>query len=219
MPIEDKIILRIHELIENGNHLRRGNQHGQQLNDRHGEQCVAWMAPAENIVHIVCPNPDNAYRKRVDIITRPSGLMIPSRVGEFTDLLNYLLVDIEQGLLSSVVDRVRAEVFDDFLDHADHYYKDGRKNESGVIAGVIFEDTVRKVCDKNSIAQKGVKLDELISNLAKVDIISQTKAKRARAAAHVRTKATHAQWDEFALDDVKATIDFTRELISDKLDS
>ena len=219
MPIEDKIILRIHDLIENGNYLRRGNQSGQQLNDRHGEQCVAWMAPAENIVQMICPNPVSAYRKRVDLITRPSGLMIPSRVGEFTDLLNYLLVDIEQGLLSSVVDRVRAEAFDDFLDHAEFYYKDNRKSESGVIAGVVFEDTIRKICDKNTIAQKGIKLDDLISSLAKVDVISQTKAKRARAAAHVRTKATHAQWDEFALEDVKATIDFTRELISEKLDS
>jgi hypothetical protein len=145
--------------------------------------------------------------------------MIPSSVGEFTDLLNYLLTDIEQGLLGSIVDRVRAETFDDFLDHAESYYKDGRKNEAGVIAGVVFEDTIRKICDKNKIPQKGLKLDELINSLAKVEIISQTKAKRARAAAHVRTKATHAQWDEFALEDVKATIDFTRELISQKLDS
>ena len=218
MPVEDKIIFRIHELIDNGNTLRNGNEIGQQLSDRHGELCNAWMAPAENIVQKVCPNPDNAYRKRVSEITRPSGLMIPHKVGIFTDLLNNLLIDIEQGLLSSVTDRVRAEVFDDFLDHAEFYYKDGRKNEAGVIAGVVFEDTIRKICDKKTIAQKGIKLDELISSLAKTEVISQTKAKRARAAAHVRTKATHAQWDEFALDDVRATIDFTRDLISNNLD-
>jgi hypothetical protein len=219
MSVEDKIIIRIHDLIGTGNHLRSGNSIGQQLNNQHGEQCSAWMASAENIVQIVCPNPDNAYRKRVNEITRPSGLMIPSRVGEFTDLLNYLLVDIEQGLLSSVVNQVRAEAFDDFLDHAEFYYKDNRKNEAGVIAGVVFEDTIRKLCDKNTISQKGIKLDELISSLTKIDVITPTKAKRARVAAHVRTKATHAQWDEFDLEDVKATIDFTRELISNKLDS
>jgi len=219
MLIDDKIIFRIHELIESGNSLRRGNEIGQQLSNKHGELCNAWMAPAENIVQMVCPNPDNAYRKRVNEITRSSGLMIPSRVGVFTDLLSNLLIDIDQGLLRSVIDRVRAEVFDDFLDHAEFYYKDGRKNEAGVIAGVVFEDTIRKICDKKTIAQKGVKLDELISGLAKAEVISQTKAKRARASAHVRTKATHAQWDEFALEDVKATIDFTRELISNNLDS
>lgn len=219
MPIENKIIQRIHELIEVGNQLRRGNSYGQQLNDKHGEQCSAWMAPAENIVQIICPNPESSYRKRVDQITRPAGLMIPSSVGEFTDLLTNLLVDIEYGLLSSIVDRVRAETFDDFLDHAEFYLRDGKKNEAGVIAGVVFEDTIRKICDKNAILQKGIKLDDLISNLAKSDLISQTKAKRARAAAHVRTKATHAQWEEFGLEDVKSTIDFTRELILSNLDS
>jgi hypothetical protein len=50
MSVEDKIIIRIHELIESGRHLRRGNSDGQQLNNRHGEQCVAWMASVENIV-------------------------------------------------------------------------------------------------------------------------------------------------------------------------
>jgi len=33
----------------------------------------------------------------------------------------------------------------------------------------------------------------------------------------VRTKATHAQWDEFDLSDVSATIDFTNELIDSEL--
>ncbi len=44
------------------------------------------------------------------------------------------------------------------------------------------------------------------------------KAKRARVAAHVRTKATHAQWDDFHLNDVKVTIEFTEELILSHLE-
>ena len=62
--------------------------------------------------------------------------------------------------------------------------------------------------------QEGSELDELISTLAKDGTLSGTKAKRARVAAHVRTKATHAQWDEFDDDDVRTTIEFTEEFIS-----
>jgi hypothetical protein len=58
----------------------------------------------------------------------------------------------------------------------------------------------------------------LISELTKANIISPTKAKRARVSAHVRTKATHAQWDEYELEDVEATITFTDELVSKNLD-
>jgi hypothetical protein len=35
----------------------------------------------------------------------------------------------------------------------------------------------------------------------------------------VRTKATHAQWDEFGESDVAATVDITQELINVQLDT
>lgn len=60
-----------------------------------------------------------------------------------------------------------------------------------------------------------MKLDQLISDLEKAGHVMAVKAKRARAAAQ-RTKATHAQWDEFEAADVEAAITITRELI-DKL--
>jgi len=41
--------------------------------------------------------------------------------------------------------KIRAETFDDFLDHAVFYAKKGRKMEAGVIAGVVFEDTIRRI--------------------------------------------------------------------------
>jgi hypothetical protein len=63
-----------------------------------------------------------------------------------------------------------------------------------------------------------VKLDQLITDLTKAGEITDVKAKRARAAAHVRTKASHARWDEFELGDVVATIHFARELVTTKLD-
>ena len=220
MPVEDNVRQRLEGLIAEGQRLRHGNQHGQVRSEEHRQMCVAWFAPVQNVIQLVCPNPDNAYRKRSEaIIESRRGLVVQTAVGELTDLLSNLMVDIQHGLLSSVANMARAEAFDNFLDHAEVYCRDGRKNESGVIAGVVFEDSVRKICDKFSVPQKGQKLDDLISVLAKSDIISQTKAKRARVAAHVRTKATHAQWDEFDLKDVSVTIEFTRELISGKLDN
>jgi hypothetical protein len=53
----------------------------------------------------------------------------------------------------------------------------------------------------------------MISQLTATNVLTPTKAKRARVAAHVRTKATHAQWDEFDKGDVQATIEFSEELI------
>jgi predicted nucleic acid-binding protein len=68
----------------------------------------------------------------------------------------------------------------------------------------------RKMMDST---EKGKTLETLIVDLVNAEILTQTKAKRARVAAHLRTKATHAQWEEFDLKDVDTTIDFTEELI------
>ena len=109
------------------------------------------------------------------------------------------------------------ESFNDFLDQGEAYYGNGLKKESGTIAGVVFENTIRRMCDKYRIDESGKKQDVLISALSTEKKIKAGKAKLARVAAHVRTQATHAQWDEFELSEVKITLDLTRALIQEHL--
>ncbi len=222
MTVEESVRTRITQLIEEGAELSRGyGGAGQVLSEQHAANCMGWIAAAHHVVYLVCPSPSNAYRQRADQIAgaaSDSGYVVNERVGELRAVLTRLLEDIDAGLLASVANQARAEIFDDFLDHADSYLKEGRKNEAGAIAGVVFEDTIRRVCRDQGISEAGVKLDTLISELAKQEVVSQSKAKRARSAAHVRTKATHAQWDEFDENDVRAAIMFTRELVSEHLD-
>jgi hypothetical protein len=77
----------------------------------------------------------------------------------------------------------------------------------------VFEDTIRRICRVLDIGEKGVALETLISDLAKRDVLTALKAKRARAAAGLRTSGAHARWEEFQLSDVGPVIEFTRELI------
>jgi polyhydroxyalkanoate synthesis regulator phasin len=215
MKIEKKVREKFKELINSGNQLKYTNDElGQIRNKEHGQECVGWLASAQNIVHLVIGNNDNPYKKSVDkICNTDQGYCIPISVGEVTVILKLLLQDIDQGLLDSIEDQTRASVFDDFLDHAKEYARNNFPNEAGVIAGVVFEDTLRTICRNSDIDEKGEKLDFLIDQLVKSGILTQVKAKRARVAAHVRTKATHAQWDEFEIEDVNTTIEFAEELI------
>jgi hypothetical protein len=143
--------------------------------------------------------------------------MIHEGVAALSAVLINLLRDIDAGAIASIADTARAETFDDFLEHAAVYLQDRRKNEAGAIAGIVFEDALRRVCRKRSIPEKGVKLDLLITELTNGGLFTQAKAKRARAAAHVRTKASHAQWEEFDADDVDSTIKFAHEITSTHL--
>jgi len=214
MEIEANIRSRFEELLESGEHLKHGNEHGQVRSDDHSHSCIGWLASAQNIVHLVVSNPDNPYRSSVDrICSTKRGYCVQESVGEVTVILKSLLEDVDAGLLASIEDQTRASVFDDFLDHAREYSKRNLSNEAGVISGVVFEDTLRSICRNVGIEEKGMKLDSLINELVKIGALTQVKAKRARVAAHVRTKATHAQWDEFEIEDVNTTIELTEELI------
>jgi len=219
MEIEEKVRKKFEELINAGDRLKHGNEHGQVRNEEHRQECSGWLASAQNIVHLVVNNPGNPYRTSVDKICATNrGYCVQESVGEFSVILKSLLKDIDQGLLASIEDQTKATVFDDFLDHAKEYSKHKLKNEAGVIAGVVFEDTLRTICRNAGIEEKGKKIDLLIDELVKAGILTQVKAKRAKIAAHVRTKATHAQWDEFELEDVNTTINFTEELILKNLE-
>jgi hypothetical protein len=220
METDNKIETRLNDLIEKGETLRQGEDEGGAFDETHKQNCSGWIAAARSVTQFVLPNSEALYRKHIEeVASKDHGWLINNAVGEITELLKHLLSDFDNGLLFSIINQTRAEVFDDFLDHARAYLADGRKNEAGVIAGVVFEDTLRRICKNHKIEESGEKLDNVISELSKAGIITGIMAKRARACAHVRTKATHAQWDEFEVGDVEATITFTDELILKKVDS
>jgi len=211
------IIQSIDSLIEEGNSLRVGDQYGSAIDANHVTKCIGFVISALHLVELIIPTGNNAYlrgAKEIQESARGRGYEVIHSAGEMVEILTRLNGDVAKGLLSSVVKEVRGETFDDFLDHADEYAKSGSKNEAGVISGVVFEDTIRRLSKDQGIDPVGVKVDELISKLDKDNVITSVQAKRARACAAVRTSATHARWDEFRMADVEATITFTREILA-----
>lgn len=139
-------------------------------------------------------------------------------MGEFTQFLKRLLEDIDDGLLASVADQASAEAFDDLLDHAESYLKDGRKDGSGILATAVFEDTVLRIARTHGVHEaESMKLDKLFTELQKLGVITGIDAKGCRLAAGVRNKALHANWNDFELPDVARTIGITRELLKEHL--
>jgi hypothetical protein len=219
MSIVEKSRNRLMSLYNESHGLRQGDPHGQIKSAQHAQQCSAWLTATQNMVYLLVRNPASPYRKKIDRIAEGAhGYVINEAVGEAAEVLLNLARDADEGLIDSIVNAAQAEVFDDFLDHAEHYLGANRKQPAGVIAGVVFEDTIRRLCRKHSIVEAGERIDSLITALDKSGQVTAVQAKRARAAASLRTSATHAQWEEFELSDVRATIAFTREIIEAKLD-
>jgi hypothetical protein len=132
--------------------------------------------------------------------------------------LKAMLYDIDAGLITSVADAARGELFDGLLDQSVAYLNAGKAPQAGVLAAAVFEDVVRRACVKNGLEEKGIGLDQLITTLVNMGLLTPIKAKRARAATGLGAQAMHAQWTAVDQFDVQATIATTRDFIDQLLD-
>ncbi len=219
MAVVEGVKARIYELIEQVPSFLHMNEVGQVANDQVFAACVGWVAATHSIVQTACESsPRSAYLAQVDKLqARDYGYMIGQQVQSIVAILKQLLVDMDRGLLVNMERRISAETFDDLLDHADLYLAEGRKEPAGVIAGVVFEDTVRRLCAVAGIEDANKTVDPLINALKAGGLFSKLEAKEAVAAGDLRAAATHARWEEFNGDQVRIVIAFTRRLLRDKL--
>jgi hypothetical protein len=68
MNVEQALVQRINDLIEESRNLRRTNEHGQAMSDAQQHECVGWVAAALNAVQIACGSETNAYWKKVQAL-------------------------------------------------------------------------------------------------------------------------------------------------------
>jgi hypothetical protein len=210
--------LAVREKIEDL--VRRSSQialRGERLEGReHIAACHSWITEALNIIDFAVPTENNIYSRAIKQRGR-GGNSLLNNVITMGSILSSLLADIDAGLIADFGNKIRAETFDEFLEHADLYRQEGQNQAAGVLAGVVFEDTIRRICRDNGITEKGEDLDKLISALTSRTVITGQQARQARTAAFVRTKATHAQWDDYDLDGVADVIRLTRTLLAEHL--
>ena len=181
---------------------------------------IAWLSAAAAALALLIPDRFNAYRTKIDsLVALSTSTSAVQDVQTAAAMLQHVVNDLDAGTLLSIADSVSAETFEDLLDHAEAYLKKKRKDPAAVLAGVVFEDAARRVY--RSVRQqpdKGHEIEQVIvqltSNPPSRPILTDIQAGRARVAAKVRAKATHAQWDEVNGSDVAETIKFTREFIS-----
>lgn len=184
----------------------------------HQNDCLGWLVAAEHLVALVCKNPINAYRLQTRLICATSNYEgWNANVGQLASVLKRLLGDVENGLISSIVNAASAETLDDLLDQAKEYHRRNQKEGAGILATAVYEDTIRRLARNNDVGEAGVKADQIISDLAKKDVITSIMAKRCRVAADVRNHALHAQWDKFTLADIDDVMRLTHELLTEHL--
>ncbi len=225
--IDEPLISELGELIQIGEQLclpdSGSDQRGDKYLSSHAQyfKIFGWVIRSYHAVKNLMGFDDNKFCEQIESqLKNLNNFYNHSYVvaGAVLSVLQAVNDLAQKGLLYDLEGKYTSETFDDFLVHAEEYYKHGKKMESGVISGVVFEDTIRKICTKHGIETEGKQLEHLINALKSEGHIEKTKASRCKVASMVRGTAAHANWDELDIGSVRDTIALTRELLGEFLE-
>lgn len=112
-------------------------------------------------------------------------------------VLQALLDDLDDGHLTDVPLRLRAEVFTDFAEQAEYLLEQGYYVPAAVLLGAVLEDALRKLCERHSIElPPRATIDPMNQKLAKANVYGSVEQKLVLAWAGIRNAAAHGKASE-----------------------
>ena len=139
----------------------------------------------------------------------------PSETWKGLHILKAARGEIDCGFLDDVRELLRAEVFADFLEMAEHLLDQGYKDPAAVMIGSVLEEHLRQLAARNGIAltfekdgkQVPKKADTLNAELAKAEVYNKLDQKAVTAWLDLRNNAAHGKYDEYTKEQVKLMLD------------
>lgn len=159
MKIDEKVIERFNQLIETATEIIQNHQiivsessffgaHSyQKINE---EKAFQWRL---NCLQII----ENSYGKNNHYYLDFERNSIHDRSIHYDYVKNSLGIlkaakdDYENGYLFNARTLIEAEIFDDLLEQSEELLKKAYFQAAAIIAGCVLEDSLRKLCDRNSI--------------------------------------------------------------------
>ena len=217
MEVNEKIANRLDGLLKMGEELLAtrkslpSNAIGDdRINSQLGHQ---WVTSVQNLLVRVFGENSEHYKNFSKQVEKHLSF---SPVFSAQGILKAAKDDFENEQLFDVRQLIEAEMFDDFLEQAEHLLEAGYYQPAAVVAGSVLEDGLRKLCkSKNIEIPEKPRLDTLNANLAKDGVYSKLVQKRITAIADLRNKAAHGQWDEFTKEDVEEMIPSVRRIMEE----
>jgi hypothetical protein len=129
--------------------------------------------------------------------------------------------DLEDGFIGSISELIRAEVFGNYLDMADHLLDEGYKDPAAVVAGSTLEAHLRQLCAKHGIDVTRVnngkiqhkRAGELNQDLGR-SVYSGFDQKQITAWQNLRNDAAHGHYEAYSADDVERFVGGLRDFVA-----
>lgn len=225
MPVEDKIIQRIDELLKKSEKvattakvvttakLRLNPPNG--INDLlvHPGVFTGWRTQVLNFLINLLGN-NHVYTQNFEKEVKNAYLR---DVGRGQGILLAVREDILGGYLD-IRTLISAEVIADFLEMAEHLLKNGYKDPAASLCGAVLENGLRRIASKAEIPIKSRDdLNSLNQKCADKGIYNRLAQKKIQVWIDIRNNAAHGKFTEYSEQDVKEMCDGVRQFLSDYL--
>lgn len=180
MNVDEKIVDRLDGLLELGQRVRvtrRSPSPGHITSDFVDVQLAnQWLTSSLNLIQRVFGENSVHYQSlKKNFKDYPKWPDIEQAYGVLLSAKD----DIESNSLFEVKKLIEAELFDDFLEQAEHLLEAGYYQPAAVIAGSVLEDGLRKLCTESSIElPEKPKLDWMNAQLAKAATYNKLTQKK-----------------------------------------
>lgn len=170
----------------------------------------------------------NMHAARVKVLAAivrhspPGSSYYPTDTNIFQNLIlsNLLALrdDHQKGRLRNSSELVRAEMFGDFLDMAEHLLSEQYKDAAAVIAGSSLEAHLRKLADKHgvpTIDDRGPKKAATLNqDLKKAGVYSAADEKSVSSWLALRNEAAHGHYEKYVIGQVQVLVMAVRDFIT-----
>lgn len=216
MNVDQKILTRLDELLALGSRVlatRRSPSAGHLTSDFVDVQIAnQWLTSSLSLFMRVFGEKSAHYQRLKEQF--PSYPKWPNVEQAFGVLLA-AKEDFESESFFSLKQLIEADLFDEFLEQAEHLLDAGYFQPAAVVAGSVLEDGLRKLCGANGIAlPEHPKLDWMNAELAKKGAYTKLVQKRITSLADIRNSAAHGKWSDFDKSDVVAMVRDIREFMT-----
>jgi hypothetical protein len=134
-----------------------------------------------------------------------------------TGILEALRHDYGAGALAPIQEVIRAEVYDNFLEMAEHLLGLAYKDPAAVLIGGVLEQNLRKMCLRAGISVKKDDrprtADALNAELAAKGVYGNLDQKSVTSWLDLRNKAAHAQYDAYGAEQVRLMLLGVRDFL------
>lgn len=115
------------------------------------EETVRRLAPSHSM-----------YARRLEAVARQKLIELPDQAAakkalQYRAILKALRYDLERGAIRTLEEAVRADLFSNQLEIASYFLEEGFFAAAAVTAGVVLEEHLRRLAEKNQIQTRSAK--------------------------------------------------------------